>query len=223
MTDSGEADRERTGRTDGDGPAFPADRVAGLIDAVLRRPARLGRVRVLAVDGPSGSGKSTLADAILAALPARGVVGGLVRSDDFATWTEPEGWWDRLEHGVLAPLRAGRPGGYRRIEWTDSGPQPGGSVEVPIPEVLVLEGVTTGRRAASELLSLLVWISWGDEQHRRERAVARDGEVIRTPMHGWQRFERAWFAEDRPWERADVLVTDGSWLTPHVSSDRHRQ
>ncbi|MBB5924280.1 hypothetical protein FHR81_005357 [Actinoalloteichus hoggarensis] len=204
----------------GDAP-WPAGTPARLVDTVLGRPPRLGSVRVAAVDGPSGSGKSTLADAMVAESRARGVVTGLVRSDHFATWTEPASWWHRLEHEVLVPLRAGRAGGYRPVEWTVSGPRLGGPVRVEVPEVLVLEGVTTGRRAAAGLLCLLVWVCWGDEGHRRERAVARDGESIRVPLLGWQRFERAWFAEDRPWERADVLLTDGGPPGLQATADHH--
>src|SRR5699024_1974744 len=116
-------------------------------------------LEIRAVDGPSGAGKTMFADALVARLRAEGRAVALVRADDFATWEEPAAWWPRLESGVLAPLADGRSGGYRRVEWErarsagPASPAPGAWVEVPVPEVLVLEGVTTARRAIASRLA----------------------------------------------------------------------
>ncbi|KAA2262457.1 uridine kinase [Solihabitans fulvus] len=152
-------------------------------------------MRVLAVDGPSGAGKSTVARAVGAALRERGVAVESVPTDDFATWDDPVSWWPRLVDGVLDPLRRGSPGRYRRTTWDGSVPRLGEWREVPVPDVLVVEGVSSARRSARPSLSLAVWVELAEEM-RLERAVARDGESSREQLRRWQAFERGWFAVD---------------------------
>ena len=159
---------------------------------IMAAPARLGDVRLVAVDGPSGSGKSVFADRLVAELPDA----VLVRTDDFATWDDPVAWWPRLVDGVLVPLSAGRPGRYRRTEWRDGRPYPGREVTVRVPRVLLVEGVSSGRRSIRPRLSYLVWCELPDPAARLARAVARDGEQCRDQLRAWQSFETGWFAVD---------------------------
>ncbi len=130
----------------------------------------------------------------------------LIRTDDFATWDEPVEWWPRLRDGVLEPLRLGRPGSYLRTEWPGGRPVLGARVEVAVPEILVLEGVSAARAEVAPYLSTVVWVE-AAEALRLERAVARDGEASRAELSRWQRFERAWFAADRTRVRADIRVS----------------
>jgi len=163
-----------------------------LVGQIMAAPARLGAVRMVAVDGPSGSGKSMFADLLLAELPEA----VLVRTDDFATWADPVAWWPRLVDGVLTPLSQGRPGSYRRTEWRAGRPYPGREVFVRVPGVLLVEGVSSGRRSVRPRLSYLVWCELPDPAERLARAVARDGEQSREPLLAWQSFEAGWFAVD---------------------------
>ena len=72
---------------------------------------------------------------------------------------------------------------------------------IATPEVLLVEGVSSGRRSICQLLSALVWVELpGDE--RLERAVARDGESSRAALVTWRNVETGWFAVDRTAERA---------------------
>jgi hypothetical protein len=177
-----------------------------MIDAVLGALPRLGQVRLLAIDGPSGSGKSRLADQLVTELRAVSIPTGLVRTDDFATWDEPVSWWPNLVSGVLEPLAAGLPGGYRRTEWTGGVPHAGAMVAVDVPGVLVLEGFSAARRSVRPRLSAIVWCADPNPARRLERAVARDGEVCREPLRAWQRFEVGWFAVDDPCSAAHWIV-----------------
>ncbi|WAL66016.1 uridine kinase [Amycolatopsis cynarae] len=172
--------------------------VARLANAVLAAPPRLGRVRVVAVDGPSGAGKSTLAGLLVAELRHRGRRVALISTDHFATWDDPVSWWPRLAEGVLDPLGRGEAGAYRKLDWTTGVPEPGELVSVAPPEVLVLEGVSSGRRSFRPSLSVLCWVPGPAEPVRLERAVQRDGEASRERLREWQVFERGWFAVDRP-------------------------
>ncbi|MFL6145883.1 MAG: uridine kinase [Labedaea sp.] len=163
-------------------------------------------MRIIAIDGPSGSGKSTLADRLVADLRAGGTPTALVRTDHFATWDDPVSWWPRLVEGVLDPLAAGVPGRYQRVEWVNGLPRPGARVTVEVPEVLVLEGVSAGRRSIRSRLDRLIWCEHPDPRQRLERAVARDGEACRQPLRAWQRFENGWFAVDDPRSAAVSVI-----------------
>jgi hypothetical protein len=178
-----------------------------VIEALLAAPARLGGVRVLAIDGPSGAGKSTLAAEVVAGLRSRGCRTALVSTDAFATWDDPVAWWPRLADGVLVPLAAGTDGTYRRMDWSTGIPRPGELVRVPVPDVLVLEGVSSGRTSARSLLSHLCWISGGTDAERLARSMARDGAAARAELGRWQRFERGWFAVDGTPEAAGTRLS----------------
>jgi hypothetical protein len=164
-------------------------------------------VRVLAIDGPSGAGKSTLAARVVAGLRARGCRTALVGTDAFATWDDPVAWWPRLVDGVLRPLADGVAGAYRRMDWTTGVPRPGELVEVAVPDVLVLEGVSSGRTSVRALLSHLCWVSGPPEAARLARVVTRDGEAARAALARWQRFERGWFAVDGTPEAAGTRLS----------------
>ncbi|WP_253857069.1 uridine kinase family protein [Prauserella alba] len=184
------------------------DPARDLADRVLAAPPRLGVVRLVVIDGPSGAGKSHLAARVVDVLRGRGADPALVSTDDFATWDDPVSWWPRLSAGVLEPLAAGRPGRYRRTEWTEAGePVAGGYVAVPVPGVLVLEGVSSGRRSVRGWVSVLCWLDHADRATRLARAVARDGEWSRPQLERWQRFEAGWFAVDEPRHAADVAYS----------------
>lgn len=183
---------------------------AGLADvapAVLTAPARLGTVRLLVIDGPSGSGKSVLAMDTVTALRRRGATVALVPTDDFATWDDPVAWWPRLADGVLQPLREGRPGRYRRLDWSSGEPRPGEEVTVPVPDVLIIEGVSAGRQSVAGERSLAVWVELPDADRCLAAAVARDGEHCREQLRRWQDFERGWFAIDDTRARSDLVIT----------------
>lgn len=179
-----------------------------VVDALLAAPARLGDVRVLAIDGPSGTGKTTFAAAVAGELRARGGNTVVVPTDHFATWDDPVSWWPRLADGVLTPLSGGVPGGYRAVDWSSGQPRPGRWIHVPVPAVLLLEGVSAGRASVRPLLSLLCWMCGPDEGARLDKAVARDGEADRAHLRAWQDFERGWFAIDDTANRAKSHIVN---------------
>ena len=175
---------------------------------ILRRPPRLGAVRLVAVDGPSGSGKTTFAAGLaahVAAMPEHPTV-RVVSTDLLATWDDPFGWWSVLDSCLLMPLAAGHPADLPFARWVQGRPEPGGTVRVPVVDVLVLEGVSSGRSAVRDRLSALVWLEVPSRAERLERAVARDGEESRPFLIRWQQDEEAHFAADRTADRADVVV-----------------
>ncbi len=164
-------------------------------------------MRLVAVDGPSGAGKTTVAARLAENWADAGLTVAVVPTDHFATWADPVSWWPRLADGVLVPLREGRPGRYRRTDWSTGVPRQGEYLTVPVPDVLLVEGVSAGRASVRPLLTRLVWVDLADPEVRLARAVARDGADSRADLAAWQRFERGWFAVDGTRAAADVDLT----------------
>ncbi len=180
-----------------------------LVDAVLARPAGLGSVRLVAVDGPSGGGKTTFAARFAAAVRAAGATVTVVNTDDLLDgWNDMLTFWPRLEEWVLGPLRAGRPGAYRRYDWYREDFASGWQA-VPVTDVLVLEGVTSGRRAIRADLTLLVWVT-APRDLRFARSVARDGEHTRDAWLAWERGEASHFADEATEMAAEIVVQGAS-------------
>jgi uridine kinase len=184
-----------------------------LATQVLGAPARLGAVRVVAVDGGTGSGKTTFASRLASAICQQGATVEEIHTDDLLDgWDDMVTFWPRLERDVLAKLRTGQPGGYRRYDW-HAGRFAEPAVPVPVPDVLVLEGVTSARRVIRAELTLAVFVL-APRDLRLARSLARDGEELRPRLLRWLAAEEAHFVADRTVEGADVLV-DGAPDEPH--------
>ena len=179
---------------------------AGLVDLILSRPPRLGRVRLVAVDGPSGAGKTRLAERLGVRLSAP-----VVHTDDLLNgWDDQFSFWTRLEEQVLEPLRHGRPAGYLRYDWT-LGAFTGPPICVEPADVVLMDGVSSARRAIRPELSAAVFVTAPPEL-RLARATVRDGSAdvaYRAYLERWRTAEDRHFAEEATAAYAD-LVIDGS-------------
>lgn len=190
-------------------------------DARTKSVAGQGECLIVAVDGPSGSGKSSLAGPLATAIaealggsvitlneeaPKPGPRVAVVSTDLLATWEHPFDWWPALQEHLLGPLAAGRAARLPVIAWENGEPVPGGELMVPPVDVLVLEGVSSGRRAITDRLTALVWVEVPQAAVRLERAVGRDGEASRPYLSQWQRDEERHFLEDGTRGRATVVI-----------------
>lgn len=185
-------------------------RVGDVADLVVwttsMKPPTLGETRLVCVDGPAGSGKTTLARAVRDAAAGLGSV-DLVQVDDLLDgWGGLVGAGRTLEDDVLAPLRQGRPGRYRRYDWHAAR----FAEEVPVAPVdlLVVEGVGSWRTSYASWVTTLVWVE-APRDLRLARWVARDGEALRAHWELWLTDETALFRREGTRERADMVV-DGS-------------
>ncbi len=180
---------------------------------VLGRPARLGGTRLVAVDGPSGAGKTVFAGRLALALRGEGAEVRVIHTDDLLDgWTDQLTFWPRLEECVLAPLRAGRPGAYRRYDW-HAGRFSRDWQPVSPATVVLLEGVSCARAAIRPELTLSVFLT-ADPELCLRRALARDGEAVRPHLLRWQRAELRHFVADATAENAE-LVVDGAPAVAH--------
>lgn len=172
--------------------------------ALLRSaPPRAGRTRVLAIDGRSGSGKSTLSGPLAGELAAP-----LVKLEDLY------GGWDGLQHGidllvteVLEPLATGRAALVPRFDWVLDrwgDPEP-----LPVPDLLVVEGVGAGARRAARYESVVVWMEVATPV-RKKRAIGRDGADYAANWERWAVQEDRMLAREATPERADVVLVPGT-------------
>jgi uridine kinase len=177
---------------------------------------RLGDVRLIAVDGPSGAGKTRFALRL-----AKQIDAPVVHTDDLLEgWDDQFTFWERLENRVLTPLRRGETAFYQRYRW-DRGAFDPVPVRLDPAPVVIVEGVSAGRRAIFDSLSLLVFVD-APATLRLERALSRDGDdsvAFRAYLERWRAAEDRHFAVDRTAERAD-LVIDGA---AEVGDDRYER
>ena len=167
-----------------------------------------GRPAIIAVDGRGGSGKTTLTTALTAAVP-----GAQAFHLDDLIWNEPLYDWDQLLVDTLTRLRKSGSLDLVPDKWREHGRE--GSIRVPAGSPLVVvEGTGAGLRAVSSLIDAHVWVQTGDDVAER-RGISRDiaegvngdaEESVRF-WHWWMAGERLFFAKDRPWERADIIIS----------------
>lgn len=183
------------------------DELVELIDETARARSR---PIVVGVSGFGGSGKSTLARE-LASRPEW----TRIRGDDFL---DPDRShhrstdWDgvervRLVEEVLTPFRAGRPGRYRRYDWSLralSEPQP-----VPSGRVLVVDVIGLLHPEALPSLDVSVWCDV-DLETATARGLRRDAELGRDHERLWHEIwvpnEIDFAARFDPRARADVRI-----------------
>lgn len=189
-----------------DQPAHqPGPPAASLLDRLAATPSRLGRTRLLAVDGPAGSGKTTLAAAFDTEGRARGLDIAVVHLDDmYNGWaTDFDELATRVLQQLLMPLRRGETARWQRYDW-DAVRFDGWEPVTP-PDVLVLDGCGSGALPLAPSTSLLVWVE-APRDVRIARGVARDGEQVLTQWLAWMDHEQAHFATNDTRERADVRL-----------------
>ncbi len=159
-----------------------------------------GRPFVLGVDGRSGSGKTELAAAVADHVPGAQV---LALEDAYRGWRGLREGVEEIATGVLAELRAGRVGTYRRYDWVRG--ELGGTVRVEPSAVVVLEGCGAGSLPCAPYVDALVWLE-APEHERHHRAMARDESTWLDQWSTWAAQESALLAERDARAVADLVL-----------------
>src|SRR5262245_21419055 len=155
--------------------------------------------RLGAGDGPGGAGKSAFAARLSAALAGCPVV----HTDDFALWDDPIDWEERLQRQVVDPLAVGRAACYQRYDWDLR--VLAEWHRVPLAPAIIIEGVSSARRAIAPRLALAVWLHT-PRTLRLERGLMRDSAEALPRWESWMAEEDAHFLADRTIDRCNVLV-----------------
>jgi uridine kinase len=177
---------------------------------VLAAPARLGRIRLVLVDGPAGSGKTTLAERLAAALGC-----GVLHADDlYEGWGGLPSLWETLGKQVLEPLARGEDARFRRWDWA-RGERAEEVRAAAGARCLIVEGVGVAGRRARQYASLVVYVEapWSV---RLVRGVERDGEALRDEWLRWEATEASILGAEGTRRAADVVV-DGTRAIPDAS------
>jgi len=173
--------------------------VEALVTEILQFP---GPVRLVAIDGPGGAGKTTFANRLAAAADGAPIV----HTDEFASADNPIDWWPRLLAEVIEPLSRGDHGRYQRYDWSTNTLAEWCIVE-PAP-IVIIEGVSAGRREWVQHLSFVIWIETPSAL-RLQRGLDRDGPSAADQWESWMAAEDAHFVRDPVRQRADVII-DGA-------------
>lgn len=181
-------------------PASPDEETAG----TPARTAHPHRPLILTLDGRSGAGKTRLAARLEAALLRGGRSCTVVHLDDlYPGWSGLAAALPVLCRDVLRPLREGRPGRFTAWDWHAGAP--GAVVEVPVRDVVLVEGVGAGAAPCRSPEDLVVWLD-APEGVRRQRALDRDGATFAPHWASWAQQEETLFARRGGAAQATVVV-----------------
>ena len=181
-----------------------ADSTAELVtvELALSSSPACGDTCVIAIDGRSASGKTTLATAVAARLDGAPII----HLEDLY------GGWDGLSNGVLrAQVDALMPLSQRQTtkvpayNWTTKAWGPETTLDAP--PFLIVEGCGAGSVGLANWTSVLVWVET-DAESRKARAQQRPDWTDFAPRwDAWAAQEDEHIAQNKPADRADLVVT----------------
>ncbi|MGO2532742.1 MULTISPECIES: chorismate-binding protein [Micrococcaceae] len=165
---------------------------------------------IIAVDGRSGAGKSTLALELATSLRIHRSVSLFHLEDIYTGWDGLEGGRERYVTEVLDSLHWGEDARWTSWDWVRD--TDGERRTTVAADVVIVEGVGASCTEAVPYLDASIWVEVEDDVRRR-RALARDGDTFAPHWERWAAQEQRWLDQDPVIERADVIVAnlaDGS-------------
>lgn len=180
------------------------DLIADIEELLLAVP-RCGRTHILAIDGRAGAGKTTLANELLLALGTKHQVAEIHMDEIY------EGWELSLDDSLaarlsklLSDLSAGQPHQLPIYNWNLAAF--GTHREIPVVEILILEGVGSAQRAVRKFASATIWLDI-DSATGLKRVLERDGQALSTRMKQWQVDEDTHHRREKTRENADFILS----------------
>jgi uridine kinase len=170
--------------------------VTGFSLRVLLRAVAAAERPVVLIDGGAGSGKSTLAAELVEQWPTNAQP-QVICTDQFCPG------WDGLAIAAARVPQVIATGEF--VEWDWIANAPGEQQQLDRSRALIIEGCGAITPASRELATLAVWLE-APEELRRERALARDGEMFAPHWQRWAEQEQAHWSAGKPWELADLVI-----------------
>ena len=160
---------------------------------------------VIAIDGPAGAGKTTLAQELFLAFSTKSSV-QVIHMDDLY-----DGWGNALSSDLSKILQylvsqheAKSPAKIQRYNWESS--SFGQSEELPVCDLLILEGVGCGDKELQDHLAALIWMEI-DPADGLQRVIDRDGAQVKEEMEKWLGTQAEYFLQHSTREKADFILT----------------
>lgn len=154
---------------------------------------------IILVDGKSGVGKSRLAARIANSLGA-----GIVHLDDaYRGWNGLAEGRDAIIEDILVQCAKGMPGHYRAWDWERD--IDGDLRDVPLTDVIVIEGCGISTAQSRELASTVMWVEC-DEHDRLARLADRDGSRFAEFYDVWEAQVESHITHNDPIATATVVV-----------------
>ena len=160
---------------------------------------------IIAIDGPAGAGKTTLAQELFLAFSNKGSV-QLIHMDDLY-----DGWDNALSKDLSKILKylvsqhqSKSPAKIQRYNWEIS--SFGESEELPVCDLLILEGVGCGNKELQDHFAALIWMEI-DPTVGLKRVVNRDGAQVQGQMEKWLGTQAEYFLQHSTREKADFILT----------------
>lgn len=177
------------------------DQVLELIDSGTPTP-------IILVDGRTGSGKTTFATALQNRLFQKGESAPrVIHMDDlYEGWDGLQAGVDYLIRQILSPLSRREGASWQEYDWA-SGERSGIWREFRGGTPLIIEGVGSLSRVASEQADVTIWLE-ADQEIRRARLTERqgpgDGDGSWFVM--WSAQEADFYAREKSDEIADLVI-----------------
>lgn len=153
----------------------------------------MSAARRILIDGRSGSGKTELARSIVSHWPEA----QLVRLDDVYPG------WDGLDAASAAVPGILKQHRWRQWDWVTGRAAHWHELDPQRP--LIIEGVGAISRASRPLADLALWVELDDDT-RKQRALARDGDSYAPHWDRWAAQELRFIAREDPRGLADVIM-----------------
>jgi uridine kinase len=175
------------------------------------REPRLGRTRLIALDGRSGAGKTWLAGLLAVPLDAP-----VIHLDDlYPGWNGPAAAGDALADWVIAPLARGEPARWRRFDWSAMSYAEWHTTEPA--GVVLLEGCGSVRSALAARYAARIWVE-APAADRRQRLRARpDWAAYEPHTRQWAELEEDLYRTEQTRQHCDVLIEN-----PYPGPDQDR-
>lgn len=173
---------------------------------IAARPAKVGQIKFIGIDGHGGSGKTTLAASLAKQLNAE-----IIHTDDFASWDVPFEWHNKLIENVFKPIELGaKTLNYPCSKWwADHKPEP--ITNQAVTPIMIVEGVGALRRELRAYLSFGIYVDTPDDICLA-RGIERDKNngtnlADLTKMWlDWIDAENEYLRRDKPQDFADLVV-----------------
>ena len=173
------------------------------------REPRLGRTRLIALDGRSGAGKTWLAGLLAVPLDAP-----VIHLDDlYPGWNGPAAAGDALADWVIAPLARGEQARWRRFDWSAMSYAEWHTTEPA--GVVLLEGCGSVRSALAARYAARIWVEAPAADRRRRLRARPDWAAYEPHTRQWAELEDQLYRAEQTRQHCDLTVEN-----PYPGPDR---